>query len=313
MFGANYIQDRSRRRQDVEDKTIAYRDMMSLHPHFEHKDQATIGRIYNSLYRASPHMAKDPMVAGAWVDNVLENKTPGMNSHQAILNAVKDLSGIEKNVTDSLRSRQQMAVPVGAHISAAIKDLASQADSALRNDVERQVADVNERFTKERVDLDLSKKDFETRRAMLDQWVKEKNLDWKERDLRAQERSGKRLGQLSSMIKDIRAGRAQQAAETPRPIDLGHFGAGAQAESLQKYPSIGGLQGFARRTSSRTSSDYHQPSPGAAWLHREGDVDFPGRSRSQDPSIPDTGWHRGRRKTSSAEPTLRDHLAALKV
>lgn len=106
-MGVKHYETKRRDRMETQQKAVAYRQMMDLHPHFKQRDQADIGRVYNSLHNVSPHMARDPLVAGAWVDNVLENRVPGMNSHQALLNAVKDLSGIQKNVSEIERNRVQ--------------------------------------------------------------------------------------------------------------------------------------------------------------------------------------------------------------
>lgn len=104
-LGVRHVENKRLQREAVESKANAYREMISLFPHFKQRDQAEVGRIYNSLHNASPAMARDPMVAGAWVDQVLENKHESQNTHQALLNAVRELNGIQKNVSDIERNR----------------------------------------------------------------------------------------------------------------------------------------------------------------------------------------------------------------
>lgn len=134
-MGVNTIERRRNEHAAVEGKAKAYKEMLTLHPHLRKRtDGAEVARIYNSIYNASPHMARDPLVAGAWVDNVLENKHPGMNSHQALLNAVKDLSGVEKHVGEN-QQRQRQLSGTGAMLGTYAKDFGAGITNAQKNNV----------------------------------------------------------------------------------------------------------------------------------------------------------------------------------
>lgn len=152
--GTTLLQNRSIARRAMEEKAQGYRDMLATHPHLAQMDQAEVGRIYNSLHRASPGMAVDPVVAGAWVDNVVNNKTPGMQSHQAILNAVRDLSGIEKNITDATRNRQQMVARWAPEIKEWITSSARTFDESLHKNLDTIAAGHTTTLNKEREAID---------------------------------------------------------------------------------------------------------------------------------------------------------------
>lgn len=92
--GERWLQERRAGQQ----KIIAYKEMLDLHPHLRDRDPMQVQRVFNSLHNVSPNMARDPLVAGAWVDEVIELKTPSENSYHAILSRVKDFSGVQSNV-----------------------------------------------------------------------------------------------------------------------------------------------------------------------------------------------------------------------
>ncbi len=125
-LGAAAVESRFRVQREAKDKMQAFRSMMDLHPHLKQRDPGEVNRIFNSLHNVSPTMSRDPMVAGAWVDNVIESKGIGYNSHQGLLTAVKELSGIEKNLVDI----QGRAPDPGGRWSAGVKDVASRFEDA---------------------------------------------------------------------------------------------------------------------------------------------------------------------------------------
>jgi hypothetical protein len=142
MVGATMAQQHYRNKEETQLKAHAFREMIDLHPHFKNRDQMEVARIYNSLHRASPGMAKDPLVAGAYVDNIIENKTPGMNSHQAVLNAVKDLSLIEKNVTDAAGNRaRQSPLNWGSLAETSVRGLADAYHTGRMNSIQAAIAE----------------------------------------------------------------------------------------------------------------------------------------------------------------------------
>jgi hypothetical protein len=84
-------------------KARGYKEMLDLHPHLrKHRNQDQVRRIYQSLHNINPTLAKDPTVAGAWVDNVVEqNRAFGDQSNQALLSAVKEMAGIRQDMVSA--------------------------------------------------------------------------------------------------------------------------------------------------------------------------------------------------------------------
>lgn len=136
--GEDYVTSRRNARL----KTDAFKEMLDIHPHLRERDPMEVTRIYNSLHNASPNMARDPMVAGAWVDEIIENKTPGMNSHHALLNAVKDLTGIQKNVSDVERHQMTGARPVAGYLNRMLPQIGADIDQYRLKNIDTHFKDV---------------------------------------------------------------------------------------------------------------------------------------------------------------------------
>jgi hypothetical protein len=93
------------RMREAKRKAVAYKEMLNIHPQLKGRDPVLVGRIYNSLHNVNPTMAKDPMVAGAWVDTIVESGgLDAVQSSRALLDAVKDLSGIRSQMASAARS-----------------------------------------------------------------------------------------------------------------------------------------------------------------------------------------------------------------
>ena len=138
-------------------KAQSYKTMLELHPHLRQRNQGEVHRIYSSLHNASPAMASDPMVAGAWVDNIVENKVPGMNSHQGLLNAVKDLAATQWQVTQARRAAagdnrmrnytENQILNIGKGVAEVQRNSLDESYKAHRADLERIAEENNETFT----------------------------------------------------------------------------------------------------------------------------------------------------------------------
>jgi hypothetical protein len=139
--GYNSFEAHRQKKQDTANKAQAFREMIQLHPHLRQRDPSEVARVYSSIHNVSPTMARDPLVAGAWVDNVLDNKTPGMNSHQALLNAVKDLSGVEKNVSENRRNAFRPS-GTGEALGSTVKGVSSFMDTTIHNNIDKHFAKV---------------------------------------------------------------------------------------------------------------------------------------------------------------------------
>lgn len=104
--GLGAANDYRKKLHEAKAKTVSYRRMMELNPRLKLHDQKEVGLIYDSLHNVNPMLARDPLVASAWVDNIMENKIPGTDSHQSLLVAVKDLAGIRSSLSQALRNEK---------------------------------------------------------------------------------------------------------------------------------------------------------------------------------------------------------------
>lgn len=162
--GAHAMGSALDRMRDARDKAKAYKSMLEMHPHLKTRNPTEVSRIYNSVHLANPHLAKDPMVAGAMVDNVIESSAVHQgNTSQALLLAVKELAGIRSHMSTSLRNE-------GPGTGAALQEGTRQlSDIAVRSwdQVDRAHGEANrwqagakaekERADKLRVDLEVLK------------------------------------------------------------------------------------------------------------------------------------------------------------
>jgi hypothetical protein len=193
--GVGALELRHRASQAAVQKATAYREMMDLHPHLERRDPGEVNRIYNSLYNVSPTMAVDPMVAGAWVDNVIESKGVGYNSHQGLLTAVKELSGIEHSVAETRNARS--ATPFAQGTSKLVREMGGQFDKGgkkgLKGYLDQRSKEINDI-------LDERNTAFDTARSNNNVIFKQRNAELAAREaaLEAREKksSSSELGQL---------------------------------------------------------------------------------------------------------------------
>lgn len=125
--GVNAAVDKRKQINAAKEKTVAFRTMLDLHPHLKKRDAAEVSRIYSSLHNVNPILARDPMVAGAWVDNIIESKNEigaGAANH-ALLAAVKDLSGIRNQLSGAMRS-ESSSHPAGQRFETMVSQLGQQ-------------------------------------------------------------------------------------------------------------------------------------------------------------------------------------------
>lgn len=59
----DYFKDKKIKAQSVE----YYSKMMEAHPQLKKEDPETVARYWSSLYHFAPHMAQDPLAAGAYI------------------------------------------------------------------------------------------------------------------------------------------------------------------------------------------------------------------------------------------------------
>ena len=80
-------------------KPMEYKAMLDAHPELQQQDAAKVQALYNSLRHMSPHMAKDPVIAGSFVRNLLERGNEG--SVAVPMDTAKMLSETQRNVKQS--------------------------------------------------------------------------------------------------------------------------------------------------------------------------------------------------------------------
>lgn len=91
-------------------KSNAFKQMHEVHPQMGTHDPVMVKRVFDSLYRTNPQMMRDPMVAGTWVDTIMESGgIDPRHTGQALLKGVQELAQI-RNLMSQAGSRE------GGHI-----------------------------------------------------------------------------------------------------------------------------------------------------------------------------------------------------
>lgn len=80
-------------------KAKAYKDMLEARPELREKDPKAVQRAFDSLYRFNPDYAKDPLVAGSFVDSVSSNERLDVGTVNTLVAARKNLSDTGMDVT----------------------------------------------------------------------------------------------------------------------------------------------------------------------------------------------------------------------
>ncbi len=81
-------------------KGPAFQQMLEYHPALKKEDQETIARYFDSVWHFSPHMAQDPLAAGAYIRAALQYH--GVYGGPAA-NMVKDVGSIQKERAEATR------------------------------------------------------------------------------------------------------------------------------------------------------------------------------------------------------------------
>jgi len=79
-------------------KSQAYKTMLEENPHLHEADPNMTEKAFNTLYRFNPAYARDPLVAGTFVKNVLDQE-------RLDIGTVSNLVQAHKNLTDSKKGR----------------------------------------------------------------------------------------------------------------------------------------------------------------------------------------------------------------
>lgn len=137
---------------DAKAQAKNYKEMLDLHPQLKTRDPAMVRRIYSSLHNVNPMMARDPMVAGGWVDNIMESGglEPRLMS-QALIEGVKDLAQIRSQMSQAAGREGSGARNIGAAVSRQIEHGFGRA-----RELEREIGEVGA-LKKQVVDLQESR------------------------------------------------------------------------------------------------------------------------------------------------------------
>jgi hypothetical protein len=94
-------------------KPIEYKAMLAAHPELMEQDASKIQALYNSLRHMSPHMAKDPVIAGSFVRTLLTQGSEG--SVAMPMDTAKMLADTQSKVQSSHRMEPSQFSAYVAH------------------------------------------------------------------------------------------------------------------------------------------------------------------------------------------------------
>lgn len=106
---------------DARAKSKSYQEMLDLHPRMQKYDPKMVSRVFSSIHRLNPTVAKDPLLAGAFVDRVME--THGHyegGGNMALAEVAKDLAQLRSGISQAT-SREPAGI--GSTLSRTIKEV----------------------------------------------------------------------------------------------------------------------------------------------------------------------------------------------
>jgi hypothetical protein len=75
-------------------KAKAYNEMVEARPELKDRDPKAVQRAFDSLYRFNPSYAKDPLVAGSFVDSISSSERLDLGTVNALVSARKGMEGV---------------------------------------------------------------------------------------------------------------------------------------------------------------------------------------------------------------------------
>ena len=109
-----------------------YTKMLEAHPTLMKEDAKTVAKYWSSLYHFAPHMAKDPLAAGAYIRQSIDRGLEELGGPSPDI--VKNLSDIE-NQTTAAKARKVVFAP-SIDVTEA-NPMRGVAQGLIRSDVER--------------------------------------------------------------------------------------------------------------------------------------------------------------------------------
>ena len=76
-------------------RSRGFKAMMNYNPKLEKQDRTRVQTIYNTLYNASPDLAKDPLVANSWVNRMMYQE------EYVDPKTMSDLTASQKNIAQA--------------------------------------------------------------------------------------------------------------------------------------------------------------------------------------------------------------------
>ena len=135
-------------------KPMEYKAMLDAHPELQQQDAAKVQALYNSLRHMSPHMAKDPVIAGSFVRNLLERGNEG--SVAVPMDTAKMLADTQKSVSGAQgHNESQFPSFVAGGVNNSMKSTFDQ-----RLKAPEMAAKAEQSATKERRDSDREQRDL---------------------------------------------------------------------------------------------------------------------------------------------------------
>jgi hypothetical protein len=123
---------------DVRHKGKAYKKMITNHPHLKKMPEPDTRKYFNTLYRVDPASARDPLVAGAWVNQQHSQHVPG-HPHAGVLAGVSDIARIRSQLTPPHRGlgpATEIAMKIGPALARASET--SQELAETKKDLKRE-------------------------------------------------------------------------------------------------------------------------------------------------------------------------------
>lgn len=144
-LGVNAIARRRDAARSVQERAAAYKSMLEITPRLQQHDPVLVNRVYNSMHNVNPTLARDPLVAGAWVDNVLEQRSSlgDASFGQAVLRGLEPLASMRNQLSSSLRN-EGGGPAAGARASDAIRGLGEHLQKAQTNHFDFKLQEVHE-------------------------------------------------------------------------------------------------------------------------------------------------------------------------
>jgi hypothetical protein len=107
---------------DARERAVSYKEMLDITPQLKKRDPVLVRRIYSSLHNVNPIMASDPMVAGAWVDTIVDSA--GLDQSQAgraLLEAVGEMAQVRSHLSKAKHEESSGPRAIGAAVSSQIQ------------------------------------------------------------------------------------------------------------------------------------------------------------------------------------------------